>query len=197
MPQRPLTSSVRKTWARIMVWFFWLGALPGFLVQNWVAVCTISFTATHGLSTSRPWRCYLPLPWSSPSRLLSGGSQMQGLQSRPPTVWIRRAPKESLLRGVGPLGERAPSFASEITARTETVSLSKATVRQTTEKKARERDVRLRRPVILLGAPGAGKGTQARMICSKFGVPHIATGNIFREHVKHGTPLGVLASKYL
>ena len=122
---------------------------------------------------------------------------MQGLQSRSPTVWIRRAPKESLLSGVGPLGERAPSFASEITARTETVSLSKATVRQTTEKKARERDVRLRRPVILLGAPGAGKGTQARMICSKFGVPHIATGNIFREHVKHGTPLGVLASKFL
>ncbi len=45
--------------------------------------------------------------------------------------------------------------------------------------------------VVLLGPPGAGKGTQADLIVEKFGVPHISTGNIFREHVAAKTPLGL------
>lgn len=48
----------------------------------------------------------------------------------------------------------------------------------------------LPRPIVLLGAPGAGKGTQAREIAKHFGVPQIATGDMFREHVLRGTALG-------
>jgi len=48
----------------------------------------------------------------------------------------------------------------------------------------------LSRPIVLLGAPGAGKGTQAREIAKHFGVPQIATGDMFREHVLRGTTLG-------
>ena len=48
-------------------------------------------------------------------------------------------------------------------------------------------------PLILLGAPGAGKGTQARVISSSLGIPHISTGAIFRQNVQQGTPLGQLA----
>ena len=44
--------------------------------------------------------------------------------------------------------------------------------------------------IIMLGAPGAGKGTQADMICSKYNVPHISTGDIFRANIKNGTELG-------
>ncbi|MCH5257909.1 MAG: adenylate kinase [Lachnospiraceae bacterium] len=51
--------------------------------------------------------------------------------------------------------------------------------------------------IIMLGAPGAGKGTQAQMIADKFGVPHISTGDIFRENVKNGTELGIEAKKYM
>lgn len=49
----------------------------------------------------------------------------------------------------------------------------------------------------MLGAPGAGKGTQAQMIADKFGIPHISTGDIFRENVKNGTELGMEAKKYM
>ncbi len=45
--------------------------------------------------------------------------------------------------------------------------------------------------IILLGAPGSGKGTQATYICSKYNLPHISTGDIFRENIKNQTPLGV------
>ena len=45
-------------------------------------------------------------------------------------------------------------------------------------------------PLLLLGAPGAGKGTQAREICRRFGIPHISTGDMFRENVAQGTSLG-------
>ena len=45
--------------------------------------------------------------------------------------------------------------------------------------------------VILLGAPGAGKGTQATRIASRYNLPHISTGDIFRANIKNGTPLGL------
>lgn len=51
--------------------------------------------------------------------------------------------------------------------------------------------------IIMLGAPGAGKGTQAKMIADKYGVPHISTGDIFRANIKHGTELGMEAKKYM
>ncbi len=51
--------------------------------------------------------------------------------------------------------------------------------------------------VILLGAPGAGKGTQAKMIADAYGIPHISTGDIFRANIKGGTELGVLAKSYI
>ena len=49
---------------------------------------------------------------------------------------------------------------------------------------------RLRRALIFLGAPGAGKGTQAREIARIYGVPHLSTGDMFRDHVARGTELG-------
>ena len=51
--------------------------------------------------------------------------------------------------------------------------------------------------IIMLGAPGAGKGTQAKMIADKYGVPHISTGDIFRANIKNGTELGMEAKKYV
>ncbi len=49
----------------------------------------------------------------------------------------------------------------------------------------------------MLGAPGAGKGTQAKMIAEKFGIPHISTGDIFRANIKNQTELGKKAKAYL
>ena len=49
----------------------------------------------------------------------------------------------------------------------------------------------------MLGAPGAGKGTQAKMIADKYDVPHISTGDIFRANIKNGTELGLEAKKYM
>lgn len=51
--------------------------------------------------------------------------------------------------------------------------------------------------IILLGAPGAGKGTQAMMIASQYNAPHISTGDILRRNMKEGTPLGVKAKEYV
>ena len=44
--------------------------------------------------------------------------------------------------------------------------------------------------IIMLGAPGAGKGTQAKQIADKYSIPHISTGDIFRANIKNGTELG-------
>ena len=51
--------------------------------------------------------------------------------------------------------------------------------------------------VILLGAPGAGKGTQAAVICEKLNIPTISTGNIIREALKNGTEMGLKAKSYM
>ena len=50
--------------------------------------------------------------------------------------------------------------------------------------------------IILLGAPGAGKGTQASRISEKYNLPHISTGDIFRDNIKRGTEIGLLAKAY-
>ena len=50
--------------------------------------------------------------------------------------------------------------------------------------------------IILLGAPGAGKGTQASRISEKYKLPHISTGDIFRDNIKRGTEIGLLAKSY-
>ena len=51
--------------------------------------------------------------------------------------------------------------------------------------------------IIMLGAPGAGKGTQAKMLAEKYGIPHISTGDIFRANIKGGTELGQKAKSYI
>ena len=51
--------------------------------------------------------------------------------------------------------------------------------------------------IIMLGAPGAGKGTQAKMIAEKYRIPHISTGDIFRANIKNGTELGKQAKEYM
>lgn len=51
--------------------------------------------------------------------------------------------------------------------------------------------------IIMLGAPGAGKGTQAKRIAEKYGIPHISTGDIFRANIKNGTDLGKKAKEYM
>jgi adenylate kinase len=52
---------------------------------------------------------------------------------------------------------------------------------------------KLDRAVIFLGPPGSGKGTQAKVLAGKYGVPHLSTGDMLREHVAQGTPLGLKA----
>ena len=51
--------------------------------------------------------------------------------------------------------------------------------------------------IIMLGAPGAGKGTHAKKISEKYGIPHISTGDIFRANIKEGTELGKKAKEYM
>ena len=51
--------------------------------------------------------------------------------------------------------------------------------------------------LILLGAPGAGKGTQAEVLCKRLGIPTISTGNILRAAIKDGTPTGLKAKSYI
>ena len=51
--------------------------------------------------------------------------------------------------------------------------------------------------IILLGPPGAGKGTQAKSISNKYSIPHISTGDIFRKNISENTPLGIEAKSYM
>ena len=51
--------------------------------------------------------------------------------------------------------------------------------------------------IVLLGAPGAGKGTQATRLAEKYQIPHISTGDIFRSNIKNATPIGVVAKSYI
>ena len=51
--------------------------------------------------------------------------------------------------------------------------------------------------IVMLGAPGAGKGTQARMLSEALGLPQVSSGDIFRENLKNQTPLGLLAKQYM
>lgn len=51
--------------------------------------------------------------------------------------------------------------------------------------------------IIMLGAPGAGKGTQAKMIADQYGMPHVSTGDIFRANIKEGTELGKEVKSYM
>lgn len=51
--------------------------------------------------------------------------------------------------------------------------------------------------IVLLGAPGAGKGTQAKTLSEKLSIPHISTGDIFRANIKGNTPLGIKAKEYM
>src|SRR5437763_494822 len=52
-------------------------------------------------------------------------------------------------------------------------------------------------PIVLLGAPGAGKGTQAKLISGHYGIPHISTGDILRDNVARGTELGRKAKRVM
>jgi adenylate kinase len=52
-------------------------------------------------------------------------------------------------------------------------------------------------PVIILGAPGAGKGTQAKLVSQRYGIPHISTGDLLRDHVSRGTELGRKAQELM
>ena len=58
-------------------------------------------------------------------------------------------------------------------------------------------EVRIEMKIIMLGAPGAGKGTQAKMVAEKYHIPHVSTGDIFRANIKNGTELGMEAKKYM
>ena len=51
--------------------------------------------------------------------------------------------------------------------------------------------------IVLMGPPGAGKGTQAVVVAKRLGIPHISTGEIFRAHMAQGTPLGIAAGMYM
>ncbi len=51
--------------------------------------------------------------------------------------------------------------------------------------------------IVMLGAPGAGKGTQAKRIAAKYDIPHISTGDIFRANIKNGTELGNKAKSFM
>lgn len=51
--------------------------------------------------------------------------------------------------------------------------------------------------LVIMGPPGAGKGTQAAMIANRFSIPHVSTGDIFRKNLKEGTPLGLKAKEYM
>ena len=51
--------------------------------------------------------------------------------------------------------------------------------------------------VVFLGAPGAGKGTQAALVSKRYNIPHISTGDIFRQNINNKTPIGIVAKSYI
>jgi adenylate kinase len=51
--------------------------------------------------------------------------------------------------------------------------------------------------VVMLGPPGAGKGTQAKLLAKELGVPHVSSGDLFRDHLSRKTELGLLAKEYM
>ncbi len=51
--------------------------------------------------------------------------------------------------------------------------------------------------VVVLGVPGAGKGTQAKRLSAALGLPHVSSGDLFREHIQNGTPLGIEAQRHI
>lgn len=53
------------------------------------------------------------------------------------------------------------------------------------------------RVFVIIGAPGAGKGTQAALLSERLGLPHVASGDLFRDHIRRGTTLGIKAKSYL
>ena len=55
----------------------------------------------------------------------------------------------------------------------------------------------MKKNMIIMGPPGAGKGTQAKKIIASYHIPHISTGDMFREAIAEGTPLGLLAKQYI
>lgn len=63
------------------------------------------------------------------------------------------------------------------------------------KKKQRRNEEKMK--IVMLGAPGAGKGTQAEMLAKKYDIPHVSTGDIFRMNIKNGTELGMEAKKYM
>ena len=66
---------------------------------------------------------------------------------------------------------------------------------QVVVKKSKREDISMK--IIMLGAPGAGKGTQAKIISDKYHIPHVSTGDIFRANIKEGTDLGKEAKSYM
>src|ERR671917_368938 len=92
-------------------------------------------------------------------------------------------------RAKGPSGD-----ASELGARAVTDTAPARTTRGPRRTAAADDGPRI---FVMLGAPGSGKGTQATLLADRLGLPHIASGDLFREHMRERTPLGLEAKRYV